>query len=193
MGAVAPSVFAQGTVFTYQGHLLDGTTPANGQYDFQFSVWSAPSGPSQIGTTLSVNAVGVSNGVFTVTLDFGAGIFTGPTRWLEIAVGTNGGGSFKGLEPRQPLTASPYAILAGNVPDGAITGAKLAAGAVTSTNLAPNSVTGAQISTGAVSAIHLTAGAVGAGQWPSRIIPGRFRCKTFSPLAFSPRAWCHIR
>ena len=107
MGAVAPGVFAQGTAFTYQGHLLDGTTPANGLYDFQFTVWSAPSGPSQIGSTLSVDKVGVSNGVFVVALDFGAGTFTGPARWLEIAVSTNGGGSFTSLEPRQPLTAPP--------------------------------------------------------------------------------------
>jgi len=30
------AVHAQTTEFTYQGRLIDGTNPANGQYDFQF-------------------------------------------------------------------------------------------------------------------------------------------------------------
>src|SRR5262245_22664655 len=162
--AVKPSLFAQGTAFTYQGRLLDGATPANGLYDIRFSVWSAPSGPSQLGFNITVDDVAVSNGIFTVILDFGTGIFSGPARWLEVSVSTNGSGSFTTLAPRQELTPSPYAILAGNVPDGAITSVKLAAGAVTSSNLAPNSVTGTQISTGAVTATHLAAGSVGPGQ-----------------------------
>src|SRR5439155_90756 len=61
------------------------------------------------------SATGVSNGLFTATLDFGAGVFSGPARWLEIAVRTNGAGSFTVLTPRQALTATPYAITAGNL------------------------------------------------------------------------------
>ena len=52
----------------------------------------------------------MSNGLFTVTLDFGAGVFDGNERWLEIGVRTNGGGGFNALTPRQPITSSPYAI-----------------------------------------------------------------------------------
>jgi len=55
----------------------------------------------------------VSNGLFTVTLDFGAN-FPGANRWLEIGVRTNGGGAYTTLSPRQALTATPYAIMAGN-------------------------------------------------------------------------------
>ncbi len=189
--AAVPGIFAQGTAFTYQGRLLDGAAPADGRYDFRFSAWSAPSGPSQIGSTLPVNGVGVSNGVFTVALDFGAGIFTGPARWLEIAVSTNGAGVFTSL-PRQPLTASPYAILAGNVPDGAITGAKLAVGAVTSTNLAPNSVTSTQISTGAVSAIHLATGSVGTVQLAKPYHSGTIPLQNFTTFSlFQSRVVSH--
>ena len=54
------------------------------------------------------NAVVVSNGLFTVTLDFGTGVFNGDARWLDIAVKTNSAGGFTTLMPRQPLTPSPY-------------------------------------------------------------------------------------
>ena len=60
-----------------------------------------------LGTPLTHAAVPVGNGAFTVSLDFGGGIFAGEARWLEIAVRTNGLTSFATLQPRQPLTATP--------------------------------------------------------------------------------------
>ena len=104
--------FAQGTAFTYQGRLNDGGTPASGAYDLTFAVFDAASIGAQVGATLTNAAVAVSNGLFTVTLDFGAGIFTGPDRWLEIGVATNGDGGFVTLSPRQALLPAPYAIYA---------------------------------------------------------------------------------
>ena len=50
------------------------------------------------------NAVVVTNGLFTTAIDFGAGVFTGSSNWLEIAVETNGNGSFTTLTSRQQLT-----------------------------------------------------------------------------------------
>jgi hypothetical protein len=67
-------------------------------------------GPSTFGATP------VSNGVFTVTLDLGSGLFTGAKRFLEIGVHTNGGGAFTTLTPRQKITAAPYAVTAGALP-----------------------------------------------------------------------------
>ena len=58
------------------------------------------------------NAVSVTNGLFTVLIDFGSGVFTGATNWLEIAVETNGVNTFTTLTPRQQLTPVPYAIYA---------------------------------------------------------------------------------
>ena len=55
----------------------------------------------------------VSNGLFTVTLDFGAGAFTGTNLWLQIGVRTNSStDGFTGLVPRQPVLPAPYAIMA---------------------------------------------------------------------------------
>jgi hypothetical protein len=105
----------QGTAFTYQGHFTDGGYAANGNYDMRFYLRDAFSGGNPVGTTNVIAPVAVSNGLFTVTLDFGAGIFTGLGRWLEIGIRTNGSsGAYTTLAPRQSLTASPYAIMAGN-------------------------------------------------------------------------------
>ena len=77
------------------------------------------------------SATGVTDGLFTVTLDFGGGVFVGTPYWLEIGVRTNGGGSFATLNPRQPLTPSPYAIFAG-------TAADVASGSIGPNNLSPS-------------------------------------------------------
>src|ERR1035437_5315798 len=79
---------AQGTAFTYQGRLNSGGSPASGLYDFVFSLSNAPSGGSQVGGSVTNLAVGVTNGLFTTTLNFGA-VFTGNDTWLAISVRTN--------------------------------------------------------------------------------------------------------
>ncbi len=137
---------AQTTAFTYQGRLTDGSSPANGSYDLQFSVFDAPANGIQHGVTITNPAVAVSNGLFTVSLNFGAGIFTGPDRWLLIGVRTNGNGAFTTLSPRQPLTPSPYAIFSA----GSATAGGVAPGSVTSAGIAPASITAANISPGQV-------------------------------------------
>jgi hypothetical protein len=106
-----PSTFClgQGTAFTYQGRLNVGSNPANGLYDLQFGVFDAATNGAQQGSYFTNSATVVSNGLFTVILDFGSGIFTGPARWLDISVRTNGG-TFVPLTPRQVITSTPYAI-----------------------------------------------------------------------------------
>ncbi len=115
------SAVAQGTTaFTYQGRLNDGASQATGLYDLRFAVFDAATAGTELGSTLTNATTPLSNGLFTVTLDFGTGIFTGPARWLEIAVRTNGAGGFFTLSPRQALTPAPYAITAGNVISGGL-------------------------------------------------------------------------
>jgi hypothetical protein len=103
---------AQGTAFTYQGQLRDAGAPANGLYDLQFGIYNTNAGGSQVGSTQTNTATAVSNGLFTVELNFGPGIFTGSNYWLDIAARTNGSGTFTALSPRQQLTPTPYAIFA---------------------------------------------------------------------------------
>jgi N-acetylneuraminic acid mutarotase len=98
------------TAFTYQGQLKSSGVVAGGDHDFEFRLYDADGGGGQVGSTVALNSVPVNNGLFTVTLDFGASAFDGSARWLEIAVRPSGGGAFTTLAPRQKLTATPYAV-----------------------------------------------------------------------------------
>src|SRR5512135_516165 len=104
------AIAQQTTVFTYQGQLTDADQPANGTFDLQFALFGAAAGGTQIGTTQTVSAVLVSNGVFTVQLDFGVSAFPGANRYLEIGVRPAGTGSYTTLAPRQQISSTPYAI-----------------------------------------------------------------------------------
>jgi hypothetical protein len=158
------STFAQGTAFTYQGRLNDGSSPANGNYDMQFYLRNAAVAGSPVGNTNTVAPVQASNGLFTVTLNFGAGIFTGSPLWLEIGVRTNGSvAAYTTLSPRQPLTPSPYALFApqaGGVTNGAITSAMLANGAVTSQQLADAIALGTNGTNGRLDLYQTAAGGI---------------------------------
>lgn len=108
---------ALSTAFTYQGQLKDSGALAQGAYRLQFSLWDAAEAGNSLGT--ETEGVTATNGLFTVTLNatgqLGADPFSGDARWLQIrvcpsnpmiscaALGTT-------LTPRQPLTATPYAI-----------------------------------------------------------------------------------
>lgn len=106
---------ALGTAFTYQGRLTNGGGPVNAVCDFQFSLFDAANGGSQVGNTQTLANVTVSGGLFTAPLngggEFGPTAFTGEARWLHIAARCPAGsGNFTLFDPRQPLTAAPYAL-----------------------------------------------------------------------------------
>lgn len=103
---------AQTTEFTYQGSLKDGSASANGNYDFEFRLFAAEVGGSSLGM-LSRSSVSVSDGVFSVRLDFGS-LFPGADRWLEIAVRPAGAGSFQILLPRTRVDSAPYSVKSQN-------------------------------------------------------------------------------
>ncbi len=143
-----------GTAFTYQGRLNDGGNPVNGSYDLRFTMYDATNGGNITGGPLTNSAVGITNGLFTLVLDFGAA-FDGNARWLEIGVRPTGSvGAFTTLSPRQPLTAAPYALYAPN----AGVAAAAAPGSITATALANGAVTAAKLAPGAVSQLGASDG-----------------------------------
>lgn len=164
----ARSAHALGTAFTYQGQLQQSGSAAIGPCDLQFMLFDAagggapPTGGNQIGNTAAADNVQVSNGLFTLPLDFGAAAFNmGSDRWLQIAVRCPAGsGSYQTLAPRQPLTPAPFAVFANTVADGSVSSTKLAPGAVTTSQLATNAVTSAQVADGTITMNDLANGAV---------------------------------
>ncbi len=145
------TALAQGTAFTYQGVLSQGGAAINGSNDLTFTLYTAVSGGSIVGTSNVVNDLVMTNGLFTVTLDFGAGAFDGSARWLQIA-GRPGAstGAYTNLVPRTPITPTPYAIYAGGANAANLVGT--VADARLSANVAlragGNAFTGNQIITG---------------------------------------------
>jgi trimeric autotransporter adhesin len=107
----AGHVAAQTTAFSHEGRLDDGGSPANGAYDFEFKLFDTLTAGTQQGATLQQLNVTVTNGAYVVTLDFGAAVFTGADRFLEVSYRPAGGaGSFTTLSPRQQILSVPYAI-----------------------------------------------------------------------------------
>jgi hypothetical protein len=132
----------QTTAITYQGALKDNGTSANGTYDLRFTAYNVASGGgggAVVAGPITIPSISISNGLFTSSLDFGSGVFTGPSRWLELAVRTNGGGSFTTLAPRQALTAAPYALYATNAAF-AISAGTVLTGSITAPGIASNQV-----------------------------------------------------
>ena len=109
-------VTSPGTTFTYQGRLFDGGSPADGVYDFRFTLYDAETEGEPVGEPVVVEDREVTDGYFTVALDFGP-VFDGRALWLEVEVrpGTSTG-PYSALLPRQPLTAAPYAQYAAAAP-----------------------------------------------------------------------------
>ncbi len=102
-----------GTAFTYQGRLIDANNPAEGLYDLQFKLYDAVTDGNKIGLDVNQPDVTVTDGYFTLSLDFGSDVFNGDDRWLEIGVRPgilDDPNNYTFLSPRQQITATPYAL-----------------------------------------------------------------------------------
>jgi hypothetical protein len=153
------TAFALGTAFTYQGRLNDGGRPANGLYDFRFKLAPDPLDTANVGSAFVTNAIPVTNGLFTTSIDYGADIFNGSNYWLEVDVRTNNPANtlnYTMLTPLQAVTPTPNAIYAENA--GGVTGLTVQA----NTNGAPNVIGGSSLNSVATGVIGATIAGGGA-------------------------------
>ncbi len=109
LAAMATAQTPLGNSFTYQFRLDSSGIPVNDVADFEFSLWDAETGGTQIGRTVLAGG-DVVDGLFTTELNFGPDVFNGEARWLEVSVQSPPGSAFVTLTPRQPVTATPYAL-----------------------------------------------------------------------------------
>ena len=104
---VTLATYSQTRTLTYQGKLTDNAQPANGNYLFQFKLFDDAN--NQVGSTVTDLSATVTDGIFSVLLDFGPTAWTGPNRLLEISVRHTVSEPYVTLNPRQNVTSSPYA------------------------------------------------------------------------------------
>lgn len=156
-GLLAQASLLLGTLFTcfqleaqvpgllsYQGRIQVNGTPFSGTGRFKFALVDATGNQAYWGNWAGANSDGqpdsnvvatVTSGIFTVMLGdtnlagmsgLPPAVFTNNPVFLRIWFndGTNG---IQKLTPDQPVSSSAYAMMAGNVTDGSITLAKLAA------------------------------------------------------------------
>ncbi len=113
--AVTTEAEPMGTAFTYQGRLIDGNDSADGLYDFQFKLFDSAADGNKINEDVNIPDLDVTEGYFTVKLDFGSDVFDGDARWLEISVrpgDMNDPNDYTTLSPRQEITLAPYTLYA---------------------------------------------------------------------------------
>lgn len=143
------------TAISYQGELSTANVTADGPHDFSFALFDAAENGQQIGNTLFIDDVAVSQGIFTVVLDFGAGAFAGDALWLEVAVqSSNSTDPLELLSPRQAIQATPYALHAEMVALDAVSGAEIANGSISGDDIALNSIQSIHIQDGSGSNLN---------------------------------------
>jgi hypothetical protein len=100
-----------GTAFTYQGRLDVSGNPATGNYDIRFELFDVATEGNSVGEQIWKYNIPIEDGLFSVDVDFGTGIFNGDTRWLEFWVKTAGSsGRPLIMKPRQRIRPAPYAL-----------------------------------------------------------------------------------
>lgn len=124
--AAAPSLAAPvGSAFTYQGKLNFSNTPVDEPQDFQFGLYNDAG--DQIGTTVTLAAVAVNNGLFSVPLDFGPNAFGNDQRLLQIMVKSPAEQNYTALTPRLKITPVPIAL---SVTENGVTNNSISPGAI---------------------------------------------------------------
>ena len=135
-------------LLNYQGRLVDGTNLVNGSVGLSLRLYDAASGGGLLYE--DSNTVTVVDGLYATFLgdDTTEGTLVDAVEYtnlfLEVAV--NG----VAMTPRERVASAAYALLAGTVPDGAITPNKLALGSIGADQISPGSITAEQLAPGTI-------------------------------------------
>jgi len=106
--------------FVYRGSLQDAGRPAEGAYDMELTLYSARQGGRVLAGPLSMHAVPVRGGSFSVATDFGE-LADAPEAWLAVRVRPAGDGDFVALNARAPVAPMLATTAASSVCPGAWT------------------------------------------------------------------------
>jgi N-acetylneuraminic acid mutarotase len=180
--ALAPRLPAQvPSIIDYRSTIAVGGTNFHGIGQFKFALidrdatqtlWSNDRTSAGASEPRFSVALPVANGAYEVRL--GDTTLTNmlpvpPTVFTNLGIQvrvwfSDGTLPFSQVVPDQSLAAVGYAMLAANVADGAVTGAKLAAEVVTADKLAAQAVTADKLAPHAVTTTSISPGAIGAAQ-----------------------------
>ena len=94
------------STFTYHGTLQDAGKPAEGNYDIELTLYSAPSGGSLIGGPLIMHDVPVHKGNFNTQADFGPLATSFNQAYVGTSVRAHGQSDFVSLNSRAEISAS---------------------------------------------------------------------------------------
>jgi len=97
--------------------------PANGVYDFRLRLFEQGGGAAS--NNIARDDVQVTDGTFTLDLEFGSFAFDGADYEIAIAVRPDGNGPFTSLLPNQPIATTPQAGFAENAGFAAMSGTTL--------------------------------------------------------------------
>lgn len=126
MCATAQAGTPAGTEFTYQGLLKSNDAAINDDVDIKCRLYDAAVNGTQIGNEIERLNVPVTEGVFSIALDFGS-VFSGAERWLELEVKLSSDlpAAYQILSPRHEVKPAPFALFSmstGLIPDSALVG-----------------------------------------------------------------------
>ncbi len=101
-----PASASDAYAFGYAGQLLVGGVGVTGTYDFEFSLYNALTGGTQVGSNFIESSVPVSSGSYYITLNFGPNIFTGTTYYLQTAYAVSPSTTYTTLPARIVVPSS---------------------------------------------------------------------------------------
>lgn len=123
----------------------------------RFTLYDAITNRNAVTTVLTNIATPVTNGLFTVQLDFPSALFGSAPRWLDIGARTNRASSF--VEPGAPAAADFHALRDSVAPSDHSDSATSVSGTISASSIV-GTLSSSNIGAGTIDASKLAAGSV---------------------------------